>query len=390
DLPGSTAARALVVKRGLEYLDGLAKESSDDRVLRRELADAYQKVGDVQGNPFMSNLGDLKGAVASYAKAIALLEPAVAGPGASEAERASLATAYLICGALRLNEGKADVALAMAKKGLALRQALAAEAPGNTGRQMDLSLAWQYVAFDAAAAGKHAEARDALAAQAAILAEQLRLRPSDRAVRRSLGQNLYLRGESANNGGDPAGALARLREAEKIEVELVTEDPTSVQFRRDLAYSQTDAGNIELVLNNAPAALEEFRRALAAFEAMAKEDPKSTDPILGIAMSHHNAAEALEKMGRRAEALEESRRARPAYEAVVAMSPSSTWVAGMLGRLYVQTADLEYPENRESACALYGKALGIFESTAGPDLRPELKELILHAKDRLAACRSRP
>ena len=51
----------------------------EDRALRRELADAYQRVGDVQGNPFMSNLGDLKGAVASYDKAIALLEPAWAG-----------------------------------------------------------------------------------------------------------------------------------------------------------------------------------------------------------------------------------------------------------------------------------------------------------------------
>ncbi len=91
---------------------------------------------------------------------------------------------------------------------------------------------------------------------------------------------------------------------------------------------------------------------------MAKEDPKSTDPILGIAMSHHNAAEALEKMGRRAEALEEFRRARPAYEAVVAMSPSSAWAAGMLGSLYVETADLEYSEDRESACELYGKAVG--------------------------------
>jgi len=390
DLPGSTAARALVVRRGLEYLDGLAKESSDDRVLRRELADAYQKVGDVQGNAFMSNLGDLKGAIASYEKAIALLEPAVAGPGASDAERASLATAYLVCGALRLNEGKAEQALAMAKKGLALRQALAAEAPGNAGRQMDLSQAWQYVAFDAAPAGKYAEARDALAAQAAILAEQLRVRPSDRAVRRSLGQNLYLRGEAASNGGDPAGALARFREAEKIEEELVAEDPTSVQFRRDLAYTQTEVGNTELVLSNAPAALEEYRRALAVFEAMAKEDPKSADPVLGIAMSHHNAAEALQKMGRRDEALEESRRARPAYEAVVAMSPSSTWAAGMLGRLYVQTADLEYPKDRESACELYGKAVGIVEAPAGSDLRAEGKELILHARDRLAACRTRP
>ena len=36
-----------------------------------------------------------------------------------------------------MNEGKAEEALAMAKKGLALRQALAAEAPNDAARQMD-------------------------------------------------------------------------------------------------------------------------------------------------------------------------------------------------------------------------------------------------------------
>ncbi|MGE5414806.1 MAG: serine/threonine-protein kinase, partial [Syntrophomonadaceae bacterium] len=77
DLPGATAARALVVRRALEYLDSLSRESSGDRALRRELAEAYRRVGDVQGNPFMANLGDVDGAATSYGKAIALLEPVV-------------------------------------------------------------------------------------------------------------------------------------------------------------------------------------------------------------------------------------------------------------------------------------------------------------------------
>jgi hypothetical protein len=52
DLPGSTPARQLLVQHALQYLDGLSSESAGDRRLRRELADAYQKVADVQGNPF--------------------------------------------------------------------------------------------------------------------------------------------------------------------------------------------------------------------------------------------------------------------------------------------------------------------------------------------------
>jgi len=153
---------------------------------------------------------------------------------------------------------------------------------------------------------------------------------------------------------------------------------------------KTEAGNTELDLGNASGALEEYRRALAAFEAMARADPKSTDPILGIAFSHHNSAEALEKLGRRAEALEEFRRARPAYESVMATSPSGAWAAGMLGSLYVRTADLESSDDHGSACGLYGKAVRVFESVPGSDLSPESQVLLTRARERLAACGSRP
>ncbi len=49
DLPGSTLARATLVKRALEYLDDLSREAGGRSDLRRELAAAYEKVGDVQG-----------------------------------------------------------------------------------------------------------------------------------------------------------------------------------------------------------------------------------------------------------------------------------------------------------------------------------------------------
>jgi hypothetical protein len=44
---GPTKARELLVQRALEYLDSLAQEAGSDLSLQRELAAAYQKVGDV-------------------------------------------------------------------------------------------------------------------------------------------------------------------------------------------------------------------------------------------------------------------------------------------------------------------------------------------------------
>jgi non-specific serine/threonine protein kinase/serine/threonine-protein kinase len=390
DLPGATAARALVVKRALEYLDSLSKESSGDRTLRRELAEAYRRVGDVQGNPFMANLGDFRGAAESYGKAIALLEPGASAPDATDAEQATLATTYLVAAGLSVSEGHAEAALATSKKGLSLREALATRRPHDDERQMDVAQAWQYVAFDANAAGKRVEAGAALDSQRAILEAQARARPSDRGVRRNLAQNLYVEGELATSSGERPAALAKYREAEEIQERLVEEDPSSVTFRRDLGYTLTQVGNGQMATNDAAGALETYRRTVGVFEAMAAADPKSTDALLGVAMSRHNAGEALEKLGRRSEALVEYRRARPAYESVIAASPSSAWVSGMLGDLYVDTADADLASGGAEACGLYRKAVGIFEPmSAAGTLTDKHRPLLDQARDRLAACGSK-
>src|SRR6185503_19774842 len=48
-LPGSTAVRASIVDTARKYLDGLSKEAGDDQDLVLELAQAYQRLSNVQG-----------------------------------------------------------------------------------------------------------------------------------------------------------------------------------------------------------------------------------------------------------------------------------------------------------------------------------------------------
>src|SRR5438132_4863426 len=73
-LPGSTPIREKMVKDALEYLDNLSSQSSGDATLQAELAAAYEKVGDVQGNPYGANLGNQDGALESYRKAVTIRE----------------------------------------------------------------------------------------------------------------------------------------------------------------------------------------------------------------------------------------------------------------------------------------------------------------------------
>ena len=73
-LPGATPARKMVVQTGLAYYDTLVKEAGNNRVLLEEIANGYDRLGDVQGNTAMANLGDPKGALASYRRAFSIRE----------------------------------------------------------------------------------------------------------------------------------------------------------------------------------------------------------------------------------------------------------------------------------------------------------------------------
>ena len=69
------------MKDALEYLDTLSEAGSGDAGLQRELASAYERVGDVQGSSSRANLGNYKGALASHRKALAIRARLAAGPG---------------------------------------------------------------------------------------------------------------------------------------------------------------------------------------------------------------------------------------------------------------------------------------------------------------------
>jgi tetratricopeptide (TPR) repeat protein len=71
-LPGSTAAQKMLVTRVLERLDRLAGDARADRQTQLDLANAYTRLGNLQGNAYEQDLGDSAGALVSLDKAIAL------------------------------------------------------------------------------------------------------------------------------------------------------------------------------------------------------------------------------------------------------------------------------------------------------------------------------
>lgn len=94
ELPGSTAAREMLVTDATRYLDNLAKESDRDPALQRELALAYIKLGDVLGKAYAANVGNTAGALESYQKAVELLEKSAVSDPTNNGTKFDLVKAY--------------------------------------------------------------------------------------------------------------------------------------------------------------------------------------------------------------------------------------------------------------------------------------------------------
>jgi tetratricopeptide (TPR) repeat protein len=393
NLPGSTAARALIVRRGLEYVDQLAAESAGDPGLRRELAAAYQRIGDVQGAPFQPNLGDMAGARKSYQASIGLLEPVVVSGTASDEDRALLANAFLVTGGIEIAAGDSKRAIELSERGLELRKAIAAGDPSPARRQ-ELASAWQYLAFSLGSAGRADDAIHALDEQAAILRELLATTPDDPALLRGRGQNLYLMGVRRRERQELAEARTFFDEAIAVQRRLAAAHPGDASLRRDLVWTLTDQAILFERKEQYADALARHQEALALNGALEAADPESRDARVAVAMSQNNVGTMLITLKQPEEALAHVEAAIERCETLSAADPSNAFVEGLLA-----VADLNAgianeafgdPASLETACDLYRKSIGILERMeAGNRLPLDRKGLLAKVRASLATCEAR-
>ncbi len=140
NLPGSTEARKMLVTDALKYLDNLAENATDNPSLQKELARAYLKMGDVQGKMYAANIGDTKGALESYEKAVDLMEKTVENyPNDIEAKEI-LIQAYDLYAFITLRNGaaEADSTKEIVHKAIALHEEVIRTEPNNDDRKIRL------------------------------------------------------------------------------------------------------------------------------------------------------------------------------------------------------------------------------------------------------------
>lgn len=339
-LPGATPARKLLVQRALEYLSKLAQEAQADAGLQRELAEAYLKVGDVQGNPYEPNLGDTHGAAQSYEQALRISTALVQAHKEDTRGRRYLARSYQSLGEVLPLLGKPTEGIANLRKASEIFETLAGASPDD--RELRLQLANCY---------------------------------------ESLGD---LQGHSGlQNLGDRAGAVESYHKSLAVFEALASRDANDRTARRGVAVLRIRIGDMQQAQGDLDAAIKNYRAAQEIAARVASVESKNDRALRTLALSYRKLGDAQNQRGDFKQALENDLKACDINQALMAADPDNAQAGMNFVLSLTSTGDLlNRTGDRPAALVKYRQAVGILErlSTAAPAnlfIRGRLAEVLV-------------
>jgi len=363
NLPGSTPARALVVKRALQYLDSLAQEAGNDPSLQRELATAYDKLGTVQNTPTVAHLGDSAGAMPSHRKAAALREALVAGDSTNLDYQRELLDSYWNIAVLVNVEGDLPRAVEMLRQQLAMREKLLAADPTNLLDRYNQAGSYTNIGVVLLDMGDVAGALENQQRAMTLREALVEVDPSRTRSQRALSISCEHLGFVTDKLGDTERALDLQRRGLEIREALSAADPHNTDLRLMLVSSHEYLGDIFLKKGNVSEAEKHYRRQLNICEELAAADPLSTQYRKNRATALVKIGDVQAQTGDDHEALLNYRAALQVREALVAANAEDTFNRHDLAEAHVKIADaLVIMSSITEALENYGKGIEVYES----------------------------
>lgn len=298
DLPGSIRARQLIVETGLRYLDGLAKNSRGDWELQGDLAAAYQRIGEVQGDVLNANLGQTTAALESYRKALALFDSVLQhDPGNRRAQLGRLTVHQRIGGVYTYTEDSRR-ALSALREAERLGRAFLARYPGD--QQVRRQLAEIHIAAGDALrrAAEFAASLEDNSQALALLLESSAASPDDRTLQLLTAGAYTAVGTSEVRLGRLHDGLDHFRRSVALMEQLTRLDPANAAYERELmlAYSHVGdtLGSPTLPsLGDTAGAVEAYRRILSVARRLYEADPADQRAVRDYAIALARVGGAL-------------------------------------------------------------------------------------------------
>ena len=366
-LPGSTPARELVVSTALEYLDRLTDDAQSDPDLLADLAQAYSRVGDVQGNPETNNLGRTGDALESYRRALALAERLVEiRPGDPVAERI-LSVAHIKIGDMLTETGDLTGAAEHYLVDLGISEARWAQSPEEATALGNLRFSLNKLAQVYARVDRAEEALELDRRALEVAQREIDLAPGDPEALRSLMVAHNRVADRIHASGEFAASLEGYLAARDIARDLAERDALNDVALRDLTVSHF---NIATAHYN----LEAYREALEGYEAMAEvnerraaADPASVTTRRDLAFSRLQVAETYSALGAADSAFAVAEDARRVYEALAAEYPAITDFQRDLASAHVVIAGIVGPNDPSLAETHRGRAVALLRELSERD-----------------------
>ncbi|MBV8906716.1 MAG: tetratricopeptide repeat protein, partial [Acidobacteriia bacterium] len=345
NLSGATKARLLVINTASEYLNRLAAEAGGDRQLRRELADAYKKLADIQGEYRSANIGQFQQAVASYQKALALRDSLGDERSVDPKVQAAYLSNLTALAAVERFAGNPANGDRLRSKAVGLAdQWLRSSAPDG-----DLLGAAALVYNDLASAERLREefpAARASAGRNVELAKQAYALDSKNAARLQAIATAHLgAGYVELDAGQYAGAIEEFQQGNRLLDQLLTDDPRNAALRRQRMTFVRQIGDATEWLarrkkqGKQSDALPFFEQAYRIGSELAAEDPTNDGLQTALADVGQSYGSLLQMMGRPAEALPLLTRGMDYYSRHLKEVPSDTNAAFNLAIMRVWTSD---------------------------------------------------
>jgi eukaryotic-like serine/threonine-protein kinase len=332
DLPGSTPARKLIVDRALQYLDSLSAEGGNDPTLMRELAAAYERVGEVQGHYLQNNLGDTAGSLHSYQRALQTRQK-IAARSSDWNDRLALARSHRMVSNQLWATGDVRGATDNIGKAISISETLAKDRPRNTDVLYEL-------AFDYSMAGSFdingpESYRKAMALDGAML----KLDPNNEKIQGAYEHDLLDLGVVLKNRDrDLIGALDKFQQALQM-ADTIRQHTASTRNVRDVAVLYSHIADLYDSLDDSLKSMENNQKALEIYQQLVTSDPQNKLLQQGIAIAYANVGTQAGVAGKKALSLESMDKSLEVMKDVVASSPQNVPQQGILAAIYEARGD---------------------------------------------------
>jgi tRNA A-37 threonylcarbamoyl transferase component Bud32/tetratricopeptide (TPR) repeat protein len=335
-LPGGTRARRLLVENSIKYLAALEREAQDSPQLQRDLAVAYDRLGDVQGDYIGASLGDTQAALESYGHALRLRRAIVEHEPTLQARRELLRSCVKLS-ELLMGQSKVAEAIPLAREGAQLADLLLQDKAPTPRDKRYAAAAYMNYGWAQGLSTGEIEPAMKLMEQARKLHEALAAAdPKDVDARRNLVVVAGRMGDVYSEGlNDSAKALPYYERALRLVEPIAAANPDDAELQRAKAFVHASIGDLQNDLQRPKEGLASYQRALDIIEPLRAADPddqlapQATAFILNGRGSSHlllgDAPAALHDFSRAETIVRNSPPAQPTDIAEIRMLPGITY-----------------------------------------------------------------